>query len=305
MLKLQSPGEEFRIRQVMTDHISETHIRLQQTYKGLDVFGKDIVVHVKKDGMIRGFNGRYSPTPVDLIDVNEMISFEDAIHRVKLDLNVQVAKVDECRKKVYICESGEAVLVWHVIIRFGNQRWYYFVDAKTGGIVHRIDYTMTDGPTTGTGIDLFGGQQTVQLYQKGADYYMIDASKPMFNAAASNPPDNVIGGIVILDIKNEMPSENAQLYYVGSTDKNIWPANAVSLEIGVSQVYDFYNTVFGRNSIDGEGMTIYAILNVGQGYNNAYWNGFALWFGNGDGNQFSDICGAQRLCHDCFHKVCH
>lgn len=304
LMGLKKAEEEFRVHKIVHDHLGETHIRMQQTYQGLDVWGKDIVIHIERDGYIRGFNGRYVGTPAKLLDINEKISSETAVTVVKSDLQVTECEIDHCQKKIYIGENNEPVLVWHIILDVEWRRWYYFVDAKSGDIVHFIDYTMTDGPTTGTGVDLAGQSQTVHLYQKGADYYMMDLSRPMYNAAQSNPPEDVTGGIVVYDIRNQDVNQNTNIYYVMSNDKNNWPANAVSLTTGLGHTYEYFRTVHGRNSIDNNGMTVYGFVNVKQNFNNAFWNGKAVWFGNGDGAQFNDWCGALDLIgHEYTHGV--
>lgn len=48
------------------------------------------------------------------------------------------------------------------------------------------------------------------------------------------------------------------------------------------KVYEFFKTVFGRNSIDSKGMTLISSVHFGQGYNNAFWNGEQMVYGDGD-----------------------
>lgn len=304
LLQLESADDEFKIKRIIQDKNGSVHVRLQQIYKGLDVWGKDIVVHSDESGAITGFNGRYAPTPAQHLEINEKINAAEALEQVKTHLNVQVLETESCEKKFYIRTDGSAVLVWHAIVRFGYQRWYYFIDALNGGLVHRIDYTMTDGPTTGTGVDLAGVTRTVQLYQQGSTYFMMDLTKPMYNAAQSAPPQQISGGIVLFDIKNAEADENTDYYYPTATSTNNWPANAVSAATFMSNVYDYYKNVHNRSSIDGSGMTLYTIINLGTNYANAFWNGKAMWFGNGDGQNFSDLCGAlDVIAHEFTHGV--
>jgi Zn-dependent metalloprotease len=54
--------------------------------------------------------------------------------------------------------------------------------------------------------------------------------------------------------------------------------------IGLS--YRFFKDVFGRNSIDGKGMPIDAVVHYGKNYPNAFWNGRQIIFGDGDGRIF-------------------
>ena len=44
--------------------------------------------------------------------------------------------------------------------------------------------------------------------------------------------------------------------------------------------YDFYLKVLKRNSIDGRGMRIDSSVHYGKGYNNAFWNGHRMVYGD-------------------------
>ena len=47
--------------------------------------------------------------------------------------------------------------------------------------------------------------------------------------------------------------------------------------------YDFYKAVLGRNSLDDGGMTLISSVHLGRAYNNAFWNGTQMAYGDGDG----------------------
>jgi len=50
--------------------------------------------------------------------------------------------------------------------------------------------------------------------------------------------------------------------------------------------YDFYEEILGRNSIDGRGMALISSAHFGVDYNNAFWNGEQMTYGDGDGRIF-------------------
>jgi Zn-dependent metalloprotease len=52
-------------------------------------------------------------------------------------------------------------------------------------------------------------------------------------------------------------------------------------------VHDFYKQVLGRNSVDGTGMQLQSIAHYGKDFNNAYWDGNRMTYGDGDGTTFS------------------
>lgn len=55
---------------------------------------------------------------------------------------------------------------------------------------------------------------------------------------------------------------------------------------GFGATYDLYRTVFHRDSIDGKGLRLEGVVHFGEGYNNAFWNGSRMIFGDGDGQSF-------------------
>lgn len=68
--------------------------------------------------------------------------------------------------------------------------------------------------------------------------------------------------------------------------------------------YNFFRDVFDRNSIDTRGMRLDSTVHYGQDYNNAFWNGTQMVYGDGDGEIFQrftksiDIIG-----HELSHGV--
>lgn len=51
---------------------------------------------------------------------------------------------------------------------------------------------------------------------------------------------------------------------------------------GAGATYDLYFDVYSRNSIDNNGMQIISTVHYGQGYDNAFWNGQQMVYGDGD-----------------------
>jgi Zn-dependent metalloprotease len=60
---------------------------------------------------------------------------------------------------------------------------------------------------------------------------------------------------------------------------------------GAGATYDLYNDVYERNSIDGNGLRLDSTVHYQQGYDNAFWNGQQMVYGDGDEN----LPAAQRL----------
>ena len=51
---------------------------------------------------------------------------------------------------------------------------------------------------------------------------------------------------------------------------------------GSGATYDLYQEIYGRNSIDDRGMALISTVHYGVGYDNAFWNGEQMTYGDGD-----------------------
>ncbi len=60
---------------------------------------------------------------------------------------------------------------------------------------------------------------------------------------------------------------------------------------GAGITYDLYFTEFQRNSIDNDGMSLISTVHFDQSYDNAFWNGQQMVYGDGD----DDMPEAQRI----------
>jgi Zn-dependent metalloprotease len=60
---------------------------------------------------------------------------------------------------------------------------------------------------------------------------------------------------------------------------------------GAGYTYDLYWQVYQRDSIDGGGMELVSTVHYEQGYDNAFWNGSQMVYGDGD----EDLPAAQQL----------
>jgi Zn-dependent metalloprotease len=60
---------------------------------------------------------------------------------------------------------------------------------------------------------------------------------------------------------------------------------------GCGATYDLYSDVYGRNSIDNNGLQLKSTVHYQKGYNNAFWDGTQMVYGDGD----EDLPADQRL----------
>jgi Zn-dependent metalloprotease len=73
---------------------------------------------------------------------------------------------------------------------------------------------------------------------------------------------------------------------------------------GLGATYDFYSAAYGRDSIDDEGLPLTATVHYGSKYDNAFWNGSQMVFGDGDGELFNRFTiSLDVIGHELAHGV--
>lgn len=69
-------------------------------------------------------------------------------------------------------------------------------------------------------------------------------------------------------------------------------------------VREYFRNTFGLNSIDNKGMPVISNVHYGINYNNAYWDGDEMTYGDGDGLEFRDFASAiDVVAHEITHGV--
>lgn len=164
------------------------------------------------------------------------------------------------------------------------------------------------GPVIATATDLLGVSRTINTYETGGTYFMIDAARgEMFNANQSTFPDQGVGVIWSIDgMNNNVEGNNFELAHVVDSDNNWNNPTAVSAHHNGGAAYEYFNDVHNRVSINGEGGNIVSIINVQDGngpMDNAFWNGAAIFYGNGN-QAFQPLArGLDVAGHEMSHGV--
>ncbi|PWC03231.1 M4 family metallopeptidase [Agromyces badenianii] len=73
---------------------------------------------------------------------------------------------------------------------------------------------------------------------------------------------------------------------------------------GLGDTHRMFDRVFGRDSIDGAGMPLEATVHFGDRYDNAFWDGERVVFGDGDGEVFRGFTDSLSVIgHELTHGV--
>lgn len=69
-------------------------------------------------------------------------------------------------------------------------------------------------------------------------------------------------------------------------------------------VRDYFKGAFGLNSVDDRGLDLISNIHYGEAYNNAYWDGDEMTYGDGDQKEFTEFASAiDVVAHELTHGV--
>ncbi|TDL31923.1 peptidase M4 family protein [Jeotgalibacillus sp. S-D1] len=310
-LGLANPKTNLKETITEKDELGMTHVRLQQTKNGIPVEGAEVIVHYSDEGSVDSVSGYYNnDAEAAYLNTTASLSKNEAVTLAKKSVNAPgVLEYDPVTDLVVYPFNGKQYTAYKVNVNFlgkepGN--WFVYIDAKSGkvidqynGLMHVEDARATKG--SGTGVK--GEHRNLHIAHKnfkgktGSTFYLKDISHPGLKAIST------------YDFKNEWGSEDFDLPGVLYSKKSAafndeYDKPAVDAHYNSEKVYEYFLNEHGRNSIDGEGMEIISTVHFGEDYNNAFWNGRQMTYGDGDGLFFIPLSASLDVAaHEMTHGV--
>jgi Zn-dependent metalloprotease len=304
------PQNNLELKKVDQDIKGNYHNLFQQKYKGIKIYGNEVVTHLNSDGQGFLFNGRYDIIKNE-IDVIPKITFDSALKIIIKGYNGEKNRLGEVLIDTFLFKEydySDFKLIYRIFIQTKSiNEKEYLIDADKGNII-RESYTSISiaTPRISNLPDLNGVTRSVKSIQESSQYQFIDATKLMYNSITGN-------GIISVKDANftYYPVKTSQI----TNTINSWTPLQVSAQYNASVAYDYYLNAHNRNSIDGNGMSIFAYINVnetnklnsnfGGPMDNAKWSPGenAMFYGNGN-TEFKPLAGSLDVAgHEMTHGV--
>ena len=294
LFDMQNIESNFSLISVEEDDLGFTHVKLQQTFDGKEVYGKTITAHFDQYGVITGLTGTLENRITSVTkETNDPITADEAIEIAK-GSKTFTELTEEVKAENYIYfDNQTAYEVYRVTLAYDLpeiESWEIFVDAYSGNIIASKSLIREAGPVTGTGTAVNGNTRKLNLYQNTTTSYQLkDTTKPMtgtINTYTANYRNTTTGTLMT------------------SPSTTVSDPAAVSAHSYAEVVYDFYKGLFNRNSLDNRGMSLTSVVHYGSRYNNAFWNGYKMVYGDGDGSYFAPLSGdLDVVAHEMTHGV--
>ncbi|WP_347552072.1 M4 family metallopeptidase [Pseudalkalibacillus hwajinpoensis] len=304
--------KDLKLVNEMTDELGMKHYEYVQTVKGVEIEGARFIVHTDENGEVVAVNGDLHPDAEKNFKGSSKVSVKKEVAIKKawnhIDVKPQnvvsdeqsfmkksdVSDMVEKSEKVVYEKDNEYYLTYKVQLQFIDPypaNWQIYVDARDGSIVDAYN-AVTEGATTGYGYGVLGDYKSLNTYYSNGTHYLYDVTKPMNGVIETRTANygSSLPGYYSVDSNNAFTatSQGADVdahYYAGT-------------------VYDYYKNTHNRNSFDNNGATIRSTVHYGSSYNNAFWNGSQMVYGDGDGSTFDPLSGAQDVvAHEITHAV--
>lgn len=305
-----------------------THEKFQQYYENLKVEFGTVITHKNEQG-VYFINGElYNANTLNLAPtISKQQGFVNALQNINAS-KYMWEDAEQAKLMEYNKPEGEMVLFPDVVNGQVHLAYKYdiyslipisrqevYIDAHTGEqlfsnaiIKHADKVNLTTKKTnkpfskinkesllvTGTAATRYSGTRQIETSVFGSSYILQDATRgngiKTFNCQK--------GGYQDVDFVDYDNNWTAAEYNNFNKDNG-----ALDAHWGAEMTYDFWNNVFNRNSYDNNGAIIKSYVHYNNNFNNAFWNGVAMTYGDGSGS--TDILTSIDVCgHEIGHAIC-
>lgn len=301
----------FVVLNEISDQLGYRHVRLQQTFKGIPVIGSMLNVHTRNQN-VESFGGAIFEgiTASTQAALTEQQALQAALNNVnattykwqlpaeeaflKQEQNDPLASFFPKAKKV-ILHTKQGFYCCYAFDIYAQEplsRTIEYVDVQTAAIrlsKNEIEHVNVNG----TAVTKYSGTKPFQTDSVSPTSFRLrDASRGLgvqtFNL---NHATSYGGAVDFTDADN----------YWNNVNTNQDEA-ATDAHWGAQKTYDFMFTVHGRNSIDNAGYLLKSYVHYGNNYNNAFWDGTRMTYGDGAVSSGFLIFTALDVCG---HEIGH
>ncbi len=316
VLQMQFADQWQQYRQ-QKDELGFTHTRFNQLYAGIPVQGGEYLIH-ERNGRVESANGMWFEGIT--LNTSPALSESAALSKALLNIGAQQYKWENPADESLLKEirnntsatyypKGELVIVaangdifkrdFHLAWKFDvyasapMSRNYIYVDAQTGEIVHKQN-RIHEADVAGTANTMYSGTQNIICDSNAGSYRLREAGRGM--------------GIRTLNLNNGTNTASAVDFTNGTTN---WTSTAnddnaaYDAHWGAEKTYDYYQIQHGRNGIDGNGMLMISYVHYSNNYDNAYWDGTSMTYGDGSQQPggFNPLTAIDVCGHEFTHGV--
>lgn len=275
------------------DELGFTHVKFNQQYNGIPVEGQEIIAHVKNK-VLKKITGQIIDNITIVKGSTSVLPEIQAVEIAKSQFQFKELRTPPTVKVVIYKNSDDNKYyqTYKINIQYNEPEignWEVYIDVYSGRVINITSNIRYDGVVYGNGTAVDGTTKTLILYQQGSYYYTKDITRPTNSYIQTTSANN----------RQTYPGNT-----IYSATTTINDSAGVSAHYYAGVVYQFYKNLFNRNSLDNNGMSLISTVHYGSKYNNAFWDGTQMVYGDGDGTLFRALSGdLDVVAHEMTHGV--
>lgn len=302
------------------DKLGMVHYRYQQTIGGLAVESTMLIVHTK-NGKVVSFNGvgfdkfTGAGTAAGMTEDAALVvalrymnateyRWQSAAYEAQIKTITKNADATwfPAGELVYAAVKGmvsdsnyRLVYKFDIYASKPLKRDYVYVDAVSGDVILDQNRIM-DVNTPAIAYTVYSGHRHIMTDSNGGGYRLEETGRGQ--------------GCSIMtynNLKNPNPTGTVDFTNTTTTWHVVNSAldqYATDAHWGAEKTYDFYDTVFGRNSIDNAGLALLSFVHTDVNLVNAFWDGQEMNYGDGDSTQgYTPLTSMDVTGHEITHGL--
>lgn len=318
--------EEMQLIEEGQDPFGFQHQKYQQFYQGVKVEFGTYRVHAK-NGAIKSINGEFKKVKEDKkIKTKPGLSETKALQKAtehigaqtyiwQTEQNKSMAKAFSSGKKETFYPEGELVIIpiqdqltrdkdqemvlaykFDIYAQQPLSRDYVYVNAHTGDII-LVNPIIKHAVANSSGDTRYSGSRNFTTDSHNGSYRLRDYSRGSgIETYDMNEGTNYSSAIDFTDNDNAWTAAE----YNNAAKDNA----AIDAHWGAQMTYDYWKSIHSRNSFDNNGAAIKSYVHYDKDYDNAFWNGSVMTYGDGSDTYFDALTSLDVAAHEIGHAIC-
>jgi Zn-dependent metalloprotease/PKD repeat protein len=308
-----SSDYSFELVKEEQDDMGQNHQIYQQYYREVPVeFGR-YKAHFK-EGRLTSINGAFytninqsaSPSIVPELAIQAALNKVNA-STYKWDIIQEEALLKAERQDISATYYPSPELIWiatnytnpifqlaYKMDVYANEplsRQNLYVDAHTGLVIFSTDQIHT-ADSNGVAVTAYSGNRAIVADYFSSQFRLRESGRGNgIQTFDLNNTSNYGAAIDFIDVDNFWNNTTNQDQYAGDAH---W---------GAEMTYDYFWQIHNRNSIDGNGFALKSYMHYNTNYNNAFWDGQRMTYGDGNGTTFTPLTAIDITGHEIAHGL--
>ena len=310
-------ADQFRSARVATDQLGFTHEKFNQYYQGIRVEHAQYTAHAK-GGTVESISGDFER--ITGLNTTPALSAPSALKKALAHVGAEkymwqdlgeetLLKQETGQSAATYFPQGELVIVrpasgsiqpvlawkFDVYAQAPVSRSLIYVNAQNGKVVLQ-DNIIKHTAATGSFATAYSGTRSIADGTTTGGYFLRETTRGLgIQTYNMNSGTRYARATDFIDADNNWTAAE----YNNATFDNV----AGDAHVGAEATYDYWKAVHGRNSYDNAGAIIKSYVHYSRSYENAYWDGTRMTYGDG-ATRFRPLTALDVCGHEIGHAVC-